>query len=625
MSVYLVQALSGVAAGSVLFLISVGLTLVFGLSRVVNFAHGSFVMVGGYLGYTLTEAFATGPLGFWAAIALSALAVGALGGLIERTLIRRLYGAPELLTLLATFGVGLILKDAARLVWGPDDLLGARAPGLGGSVAIVGTPFPTYDLVLCAIGPIVLALLWLLFHSTRFGLAVRAATEDREITAALGIDPARLFTGVFVLGATFAGLGGALQVPRQAITLDLDLAWIVEAFVVVVIGGFGSLPGAFLAAQLIGQVQAFGILIVPEITLVGVFALMAVVLVVRPRGLIGGVVVPVRAAAASPATRAPARAGAWQRLGTAAAVAGLAALPLVADPYRLIVVAEALILALFAAGLHLLVGIGGLVSFGHAAYFGLGAYGAALTVHHLGWSMTPALVAAPLAAAAGAALFGAVCVRRHGIYLAMLTLAFAQILWSAAFQWTALTGGDNGILGIWPDGWAAGPTGFYLLTLAVALTGLAVVRRIAFSPFGFALRAANEAPARAAALGLPIRALHWAAFVIAGGLAGLAGGLYAFAKGSVFPQVLSVAVSVQGLVIILLGGLQALSGPVIGAAVFHGLETEIMRATELWRLWLGALILILVLAGPGGVAGAAGALVRRWTGERERAAGADRS
>ena len=203
-------------------------------------------------------------------------------------LLRRIYRVPELFQLLATFGVVLAVQDLVLKVWGPLDILGpARAGAARTRVDILGHRFPAYELFLIAMGPLVLGLLWLLMHKTRFGVLVRAATQDREMVGALGVNQALLFTGTLFLGAALAGLGGALQTPKLAANPHMDISVIAEAFVVTVVGGMGSVPGAFLAALLIGQLQAFGILVFPKITLVLVFLLMALVLVVRPWGLMG--------------------------------------------------------------------------------------------------------------------------------------------------------------------------------------------------------------------------------------------------------------------------------------------------------------------------------------------------
>ena len=210
----LVQLLNGLAGASSLFLVAAGLSLIFGVTRIVNFAHGSFFMVGVYVAYSLVANLG-GTIGFWPSLLLAALAVGVLGALVEILLLRRIYKAPELFQLLATFALGLVIKDAVLWFWGPEELLGPRAPGFTGSVLILGRQFPTYDLFLIFAGPVVLGALWLLLTKTRFGTLVRAATQDREMVSALGVNQAWLFTAVFALGAVLAGLGGALQLPRE--------------------------------------------------------------------------------------------------------------------------------------------------------------------------------------------------------------------------------------------------------------------------------------------------------------------------------------------------------------------------------------------------------------------------
>ncbi|MBK8175499.1 MAG: ABC transporter permease [Rhodospirillales bacterium] len=605
MDFLVVQVLNGLASASALFLVASGLSIIFGVTRIVNFAHGSFYMLGAYIAYSLSERL-TGavPGGFWAALLLAALAVAALGGLIEITLLRRIYRAPELFQLLATFGLVLIVEDLVPMIWGPQDLLGPRAPGLEGAIDILGTPFPAYDLVLIALGPLVLLGLTVLFRWTRWGVLVRAATEDREMVAALGVRQGWLFTGVFVLGAFLAGLGGAVQLPHASVNHAMDLQIIVEAFVVVVVGGLGSVPGAYLAAVLLGVLNALGIVVLPGVSLVLAFVVMAIVLVVRPWGLLGR---PDAAAARSPtvvdetASLRPMTRGRRDTVFVLALI--LALIPAFAGPYVVGVISEMLILALFATSLHFLMGIGGMASFGHAAYFGLGAYAAALATTHLGAPMPLALALAPLTAGAGAIVFGAFCVRLSGVYLAMLTLAFAQIVWSVAFQWYDVTGGDNGILGVWPAAWASSPKVFYYVVLVLTGSGIVALRRCVFAPFGMGLRACRDAPMRADAIGVDRARFQRRAFLLAGAFAGLAGGVYAFLKGSVFPDVLAIPLSIEGLVMVLLGGVQTLSGPVVGAGVYDLLQVSLSTWTDAWRLIVGLVIVALVVAFPRGIVG----------------------
>jgi branched-chain amino acid transport system permease protein len=239
----------------------------------------------------------------------------------------------------------------------------------------------------------------------------------------------------------------------------------------------------------------------------------------------------------------------------------------------------------------------------------MGAYGAALLFKSAGLGMAGSIIAAPLVAGMAAMLFGWFCIRLSGVYLAMLTLAFAQIVWSVVYQWDDFTGGSNGIIGIWPEPWLSGDA-YYYFTLAATVLVIFAVRRIAFSPFGYALRATRDSPLRADALGINLKRVQWTAFILAGSLAGLAGGLYVFSKGSTSPEVITVAKSVDGLVMVLLGGIQTLFGPVVGAASFTMLQDYFVGITEYWRALFGAVILLIVLAFPQGIAGYCGVLMR---------------
>lgn len=618
------QLLNGLAGAASLFLVAAGLTLIFGVTRVVNFAHGSLYMLGAYLAWTSVEWFGRGPLGFWGGVVLATIVVAAFGALIEALLLRRIYSAPELLQLAATFGVVLIVRDATLATWGAEDLLGPRAAGFTGVVDVFGRPIPTYELLLIGVGPLVLGGLWWLLVRTRFGVQIRAATENRVLVGALGIDEARLFTLVFALGAGLAGLAGALQLPREPANLGMDLSIIAEAFVVTVVGGLGSIPGAFLAALLIGLVKALcvvagtvelgGLAIAfPKLTLVAEFVVMAVVLAVRPYGLLGR---PASVPATTPIAEFRALVRPPGRRSLVVALMGVilaALLPLTGDEYRLILATEVLVLAVFAASLQFLMGTGGMASFGHAAYFGLGAYGAALATRH-GAPMAVALAAAPALALAGATVFGWFCVRLSGVYLAMLTLAFAQIVWSIAFQWDAVTGGSNGLVGVWPAPFLRETRAYFWFTLSLSAAALAALAWLAQTPLGYALRAGRDSSLRAEALGIDVRRTQWLAFAVAGTFAGLAGGLHVFSKGSLSPETLAIPRSVDALVMVLLGGLNAVAGPLLGAAAFTFLQDWLARATEYWRAVLGAAILLIVLVAPMGIGGALQRLCGRMRG-----------
>lgn len=626
----LAQLLNGLADASAVFLIASGLSLIFGVTRIVNFAHGSFFMLGIYVAYSLVTKLGGGAAGFWAWTIAAALIVGLLGAIVELTILRRIYKAPELFQLLATFALVLIFKDLTLYVWGADELFAPRAPGLSGSVQIFGNLFPIYDLVMIAVGPVLLGALWLLFKRTRWGVLVRAATQDREMVGALGVNQGRLFTAVFTLGCLLAGLGGALQGPRMPANLALDMDTIGTAFAVVVVGGMGSIPGAFVAALIIselkalcialGSVSLFGFsFLASKLTLVVEFVVMAVVLVFRPHGLFGRPIsAPVGAHVHEPVLYPATR---KQSQIFAALAACVLLLPSFAGqfPYLTVLGVDVLIAVLFAASLHFIMGPGGMHSFGHAAYFGISAYVAAVVVKATGVDMMVAMPIAVAGALVAALAFGWFSVRLSGIYLAMLTLAFGQLAWAVIYQWDAVTGGSNGVIGLRPPAWLQGGIGYYYLTLFTVLASVWCLRRALFSPFGYAMRAVRDSELRAGAIGIHNKRVQWFAFALAGTFGGIAGVLFAFAKGSISPEGIHVMKSIDGLVMVLLGGVQTIVGPLVGASVFVWLQDTVIRYTEYWRAVLGMIILTLVLVFPAGIVGSLQLLFHSYRGATKRA------
>lgn len=281
------QLVVGFSNAMLLFLVAAGLSLIFGITRVINFAHGSFYMIGAYLAYSISTWLPDSPYRLWIAALVTPVLMALIGALVEMTLLRRIYRSPELFQLILTFALVLIVADATRAIWGVQHRTLPRPDYLTGTVDFFGLAIPGYYLLVVLLGPLVGLALAYLVYRTRWGMLLRAARDDREMAAALGINQARLFTTVFALGCGLAGFGGALAGLVVPITHDMGLAVIVEAFVVVVVGGLGSFLGSFLSAVLIGVLKALGILVVPRISPILPFALMAMVLILRPRGLLG--------------------------------------------------------------------------------------------------------------------------------------------------------------------------------------------------------------------------------------------------------------------------------------------------------------------------------------------------
>jgi len=297
--------------------------------------------------------------------------------------------------------------------------------------------------------------------------------------------------------------------------------------------------------------------------------------------------------------------GADRRAVTGALALGvLLLLPLVVPTFFIVLLIEIAVVALFATAFNLLMGYGGMVSFGHAAYFALGAYAAALLAKKGGWPMIAALAAAPVVAALGALLFGFFIVRLTHTYFAMLSLAFGQIVYTIIFKWTPLTGGDNGLLNVWPPDLLRTPAAYYYFTLVVIGLSFWALHAIVASPFGYALKAIRENPRRARFVGINVRRHQLYAFVLSGAFSGIAGGVFAFYNGSVFPDFAFFTKSFEPLVVVLLGGMQSFWGPLAGAFGFKVLEWLISRwAPIYWPLFLGAIVVVVIVALPLGFVG----------------------
>ena len=276
------QGLIGLSLAMYLWLISAGLTIIFGVLGVINFAHGSLFMVGAYLAYTFY-----GQLGlpFGLAIVLSLLGVGVLGLVMERGFLRHIYGIDEAYQLLLTFGFILILDDAVKIIWGGVFRIPPIPAFLEGAWRVFGRPFPIYNAFVIGVGVLVAVGLWALFEKTWWGRTVRATASDREMANAIGVNVPRIFSGVFVFGAMLAALGGALGTPVRVAAPGIGAAMIIQAFIITVIGGLGNLKGAFVSSMIVGIVSAYGTLFFPVFELFFIFVIMAVVLLVRPQGL----------------------------------------------------------------------------------------------------------------------------------------------------------------------------------------------------------------------------------------------------------------------------------------------------------------------------------------------------
>ena len=279
-----IQLLNSLSMGMNFFIIAAGLSLIFGVLKVINFAHGAFYMFGAYLCYSITE---TMGLNFFWGVIGAAAGLAILSFLIERSLFRFVYDKEHLMQLLLTFALVLILGDLAKIIWGTDQYSVSYPESLSGATNLGFAYYPSYRLLLCVLGPVIFLSLWLFIERTRWGRVTKAATQNREMLAALGINVPIIYTGIFILGSALAGIGGALAAPFNSPTPGMDAVIIVECFVIVIIGGLGSLWGTFVGALIYGFVFNFGSVIIPNAQDIFAFLILLVVLLIRPWGLFG--------------------------------------------------------------------------------------------------------------------------------------------------------------------------------------------------------------------------------------------------------------------------------------------------------------------------------------------------
>jgi len=281
------QFLSGLTYGVILFLVASGLSLIFGVMNILNFAHATLWLIGAYFSYSFWHLLQDSHFALWVSIPLAALATGAVGWALEVLLIKRIYKRELHEQLLVTYAVALILGDLIKIVWGPTDRLIIRPPVIQQPIHILGAPLDSYFVFVILMGFAVAAGLWWFLTFTKYGHIVKAAVFSREMVGALGIPIPRIFTWVFTLGIFIAGLAGGIQSAIGSVTLGMDISIIIQAFCVVVIGGFGSLLGTLAGALIVGEVFSFAILFWTDGAMVLIFVITAVILIVRPWGLFG--------------------------------------------------------------------------------------------------------------------------------------------------------------------------------------------------------------------------------------------------------------------------------------------------------------------------------------------------
>lgn len=283
------QVLVGLSRAMILFIVSAGLSFVLGVLRVPNVFHGSLYMIGAFSAFSIAAWVGGHPAGLLVAFVAAPVVVAVIGLVVERALLSHLYQREHLMLILFTFGVMLVLNDLVKLTWGPDYRSIMPPVALQGAVSVLGVSLPRYSAFLLVIGPLVAVGMWLFTHRTRVGKIARAAAVDRDMVGILGINVSRVFAVAFLVGCYLAGLGGALVAPSTSITLGMDHSIIIEAFLIVTIGGLGNIWGALAGALIFGVTQSVGLLVWPQFAIVFPYMATVIVLLLRPTGLLRSV------------------------------------------------------------------------------------------------------------------------------------------------------------------------------------------------------------------------------------------------------------------------------------------------------------------------------------------------
>jgi branched-chain amino acid transport system permease protein len=601
MELFVAQLLNGLVYGVLLFLMAAGLSLIFGLMNVVSLVHGSFFMLGAFFGFSIFKI--TGS--FLLALVLAPIPVIVLGILIELLFLRPLYRRGHMDQVLLTFGLTFVFLDLVQTLWGRTVLRLPVPEALQGTVQIGLGVFSAYRLFLIGFGFAIALLLWLLLERSRIGAMVRAGVDNAAMAAGLGANIPALFTGIFGFGVALAALGGIAAAPVLGLYPGMDTEILIPAFIVIVIGGMGSLRGAFVGSLLIGIADTFGKAYFQSIALFLIDLAMTAVLLIRPQGLFG---IKYSDVSVAPAVTTTSRPPTMQRrTGELVALLALLVLPFLMTDYPRALVSEIFIFAIFAMSLDLLLGFTGLMSLGHAAFFGLGAYAVAVLGAQFGINAWVGVAAGVAVAGCGAALIGFFCVRTGGIPFLMLTLAFSQLVYSAALRWRDVTGGSDGLA------IADKPSFFgydlsnslvmYFMALSFFVLAYWGLRRLLNAPLGHAFVGIRENEQRMMAIGYPTRAYKLLSFTIAGAIAGLAGGLYAIFNGFISADAVYWTASGDILIMTMLGGAGTLIGPAVGTAIFLLLKNVVSSYSEHWLSIIGITFICCVMFFPGGVWG----------------------
>ncbi len=598
-NILLSQLTLGLINGSFYALLSMGVAVVFGLLNVINVAQGSFYMVGAFIAWMLLQSLG---INYWWALIIAPAAVALLALAIERGLLRWVYQLDHLYGLLLTFGLMLVIDGMFNHYFGGAGRRYSIPPALTGIFDLGFMYLPIYRAWIVVASIALCIATWFVIERTKLGSYLRATTENPLLARALGLNVPLLLTGTFIAGSALAGLAGVMAAPIYQISPHMGSGLIIVVFAVVVIGGMGSIAGSAIVGLSLGVLEGLAKVFYPQISNLVVFLVMIAVLLVKPAGIFGRETGPGGHTLAF-GTGALLN-GWWAKLLPALGLLALLVAPFFFYPVFLM---KLWCFALFACAFNLLIGYGGLLSFGHAAFFGSAAYVAAHTAKV--WGLTPelAILASVACGAVLGLLFGLIAIRRQGIYFAMITLALSQIIFFLALQFP-FTGGEDGIQSV-PRGYLfglidlSGNMAMYYFVAAIFVGGYLLIYRISNSPFGSVLQAIRENPARAVSLGYKIDHYKLLAFVLSAALSALAGGTKAIALQLATLTDVQWQMSGEVVLMTLLGGMGTLFGPVVGAVLVVTLHDYLATANVPVPVVVGTIFVVCILLFRKGIVG----------------------
>lgn len=616
------------AFGMAIFVVAAGLTLIFGLLRLLNMAQGGFFMIGAYVAYSVMGRDVQS-LGMFLLAALAGGVVTALLGLVtDRLVLRRLRNVDPHYVLIATFALMMVCTGVTKLIWGVDFFSVNPPPGLDQPLNPFGLFFSAYQIFVIAAGVVVYIVLEVAIHRMWFGKLMQALAADPWMSGVLGLNVSFGIALSVMASFLLAGLAGGLLLPNQSLSTGLGDSYLMYAFFAVIIGGLGNIRGAFIGSLVLGLVQSLNTVLLPSVPGLAIYVVLAAFLLWKPNGLFPAVGMQAEGAHESHGggalhrPRVPRRV--WQGLGVLL-VAVLASLPLWVGAGPLYVVGTVLVQVIFALSWNILFGYTGLVSFGHAGFFAIGAYLTALALRHVeGVPFLGVLAAAALFGAVAAWGIGALALRRMtGVFLAVLTVALAEAL-RLIIGFSSFLGREDGITDIPRPKLGLGVVQFdltnsnayYLFLLAACVLITALLWWVLHSRFGRTLQTIRQDPERAAFMGTNVARYRLAAFVISGSVAAVAGALYAPWSRIVTVEEVHWLASAQPMLNTLLGGVSSFWGPVVGAGLFAAITYVTRTLVGLSELIVGCGLLAIILLAPNGAVGLWRSLEARLWGPR---------